>query len=104
MIIRTNILITSVFHTESIRDCPELHNSKSFVKMSCMHICRYDCIKLQDTESMLLPLFQTIKNQFFSDVKSSALRTDRITRITDMSASSHISRVENIQPPNSFRF
>ena len=53
---------------------------------------------------MLLPLFQTIKNQFFSDVKSSALRTDRITRITDMSASSHIIRVENIQPHNSFRF
>ena len=96
MIIRTNIFISSVFHAESLRDRPELNESQPFVKMPCMHIRRYNRIKLQDTESMLLPLFQTIKNQFFSDVKSSFLGTNRITRITDMSASSYIIWMQNV--------
>ena len=96
MIIRTDILIMSILHTEPLRDHAKLGKSKSLIKMSCRNIAGHNRIKLQDTKTMLFSPGQTVGYQLFSNVKSPALRCYCIAGITDMSASSYIIRVQNV--------
>ena len=60
MIIRADILIMSVLHTESLRDHAKLHEAKSLIKMSCMNITCHDRIKLQNSKAVLFSLHQTV--------------------------------------------
>ena len=42
-------------------------------------------------------LFQAVADEFFTDMKSSAVSADGIAGVADMSASSYIIRMENVQ-------
>lgn len=56
MVIRADIFIMPVFHTESAWNNPQLHKTKPFVQMSGMDIGCDNCIELQHTESQFLAL------------------------------------------------
>ena len=66
MIIRADILIMSVLHTEALRDHPKLCKSKSLIKMSCMDITCHNCIKL--------PMSYTALAQYLSVDRSAMMR------------------------------
>ena len=89
-----------VFHTKPLGDSPQLRKTEPFVQVSCMYIRRNNCIKLQNRKAVFAPLFNTIQYQFFSNMQSSSMRTHRVTRITDMAASSDIVRVQDIKSVN----
>lgn len=46
MIIGTDILIMSVFHSESFGDCSQLYKAKPLIQMPCVYIRRHYRIKL----------------------------------------------------------
>ena len=95
MIIRTDILIMSILHTEPLRDHAKLGKSKSLIKMSCRNIAGHNRIKLQDTKTMLLfPRVRQSDTSVFSNVKSSGISAYRIAGVTDMTASSDIIRMK----------
>ena len=100
MIIRTDILIMSILHTEPLRDHAKLGKSKSLIKMSCRNIAGHNRIKLQDTKTMLFSPGQTVGYQLFSNVKSSGISAYRIAGVTDMTASSDIIRMKNVKSVN----
>lgn len=100
MIIRTDILIMSILHTEPLRDHAKLGKSKSLIKMSCRKIAGHNRIKLQDTKTMLFSPGQTVGYQLFSNVKSSGISAYRIAGVTDMTASSDIIRMKNVKSVN----
>ena len=96
MIIRADILIMSVLHTEALRDHPKLCKSKSLIKMSCMDITCHNCIKLENSKTVLFSLDQTVGYQFFSDMKFSGISAYRIAGIADMVSSSDIIRFNDV--------
>ena len=100
MIIRTDILIMSILHTEPLRDHAKLGKSKSLIKMSCRNIAGHNRIKLQDTKTMLFSPGQTVGYQLFFNVKSSGISAYRIAGVTDMTASSDIIRMKNVKSVN----
>lgn len=100
MIIRTDILIMSILHTEPLRDHAKLGKSKSLIKMSCRNIAGHNRIKLQDTKTMLFSPGQTVGYQLFSNVKSSGISAYRIAGVTDMTASSDIIRMKDVKSVN----
>ena len=97
MIIRTDILIMPVFHTETTRDCAKLYKAEAFIQMARMCVGCHDRIKLKHTKSMQFSLFQTILYQFFTDMQASCIPVDRIAGITDVSAAPNVVWVQDIK-------
>ena len=60
MIIRTDILIMSILHTEPLRDHAKLGKSKSLIKMSCVDIASHNRIKLKYAKTVLFSLYQAV--------------------------------------------
>ena len=60
MIIRADIPVAAILHTEAARNRAKLYKSESFIQMSGMYIGGYDRIKLQHPEAMLFSFQETI--------------------------------------------
>ena len=86
-----------VLHPKPARYRAELCEAESLIKMPCMNIALHDCIELKHSKAQLFSHLQTILYQLFSDVSSSCIRGDGKAGIADMSASSNIVRMKNIQ-------
>ena len=100
MVIRADILITSVFHTKAAWNRTQLNEAKALIQMSRVYIAFDNSIKLQHTKAKLPAHTQAIEHQFLSDVLSSCIRCNSIACIADMSASAHIVGMEDVQSQN----
>ena len=98
MIIRTDILIMSILHTEPLRDHAKLGKSKSLIKMSCRNIAGHNRIKLQDTKTMLFSPGQTVGYQLFADMLAPARGIHGIAGVCDVSAPADVVGMENVKP------
>ena len=96
MIVKTDILVMPIFHSKAVGNSSHLLETQSLIEMPCMNIRFYDSIKLQDFVPVNLGLFQAVIYKLFANMKPPALTCDSITRITDMSASSHIIGMKNV--------
>ena len=95
-VIRTDILVMSVLHSESAGNCPKLFEAKAFVKMSCVYVGFHDSIELQNSETQSPPLFQTIKDKLLTYMLSSNSGWDCIACVADMAASADIIGMQDI--------
>ena len=100
MIIGTNILIMTVFHSETTGNHAQLDKAKTFIEMSRVNIAGNNSIKLQDAEAMEFSLNKTVGDQFLSDMKSPCLGADCIAGIADMTAPADIIRMKNVKSQN----
>ena len=60
MIIGTDVLIMTVFHTETTGNDAQLNKSETLVEMPCVNIAGNNGIKLQDAEAMKFSLNETV--------------------------------------------
>ena len=97
MVVGTDVLVMAIFHPETTGNYAQLDKSETFVEMPCVNIAGNNGIKLQDAESMKLSLNETVRNQFFADMKASCLGADRIAGVTDMTAPANIIRMKNVK-------
>ena len=72
--------------------------------MTGMRIAFDDRIELENAKTVNLRLLQTIFNQLLADMPATAFGVHRITGIGDMSASSYIIGMENIESDQLFPF
>ena len=80
----------TVFHSESLWDSPQLLETKSLVKISCMGICGNHCIELEYPESAPLALNKAVIHKLFADMIAAESLFHRKAGIADVSAPSHI--------------
>ena len=73
MVVRTDVLIMTVFHPETTGNHAQLDKAKTFIEMSRVNIAGNNSIKLQDAEAMEFSLNKTVGDQFLSDMKSPCL-------------------------------
>ena len=97
MIVWADVFVMSVFHAKSAGDGAQLFEAEAFVEMSCVDVGDDDGVELHDTEVMGSALFQAVADEFFTDMKSTAVTADSVAGVADMSASSYIIRMENVQ-------
>jgi hypothetical protein len=97
MVMRDNILVFAVLVQKSARNHTKLCESQLFVQRKCARVALDDCVELQHAESARFPLFQAVRNEFFTDMLSAHGLFDGVACVTDMTAASHIIRVQNIQ-------
>lgn len=95
-IIRTDVLVMSVVHSEAAGNCAELFEPDSLIKVSCMNIRRNNRIELKNSESVRFCLNNTVTNQLFTDVQSPAFKRNGIACVCDMAASADIVRVKDV--------
>ena len=100
MIVWADVFVMSVFHAKSAGDGAQLFEAESFVEMSCVDVGGDDGVELHDTEVMGSALFQAVADEFFTDMKPAAVTADGIAGVADMSASTYIVGVENVQAIN----
>lgn len=87
----------SVFHAKSAGNRAQLLEAEAFVEVPCVYVGGDDGVELYDAEAMDGALFQTVADEFFTNMESAAVSTDGIAGVADMSASSYIIRMENVQ-------
>ena len=97
MIVWADVFIVSVFHVESAGDGAQLLKAEAFVEVSCVDVGSDDGVELHDAEVMGGALFQTVTDEFFTDMKPAAVTADGVAGVADMSASSYIVGMENVQ-------
>ena len=93
---RYNILIMSFFHTETLGNLSKLCKAQTLVQMQSMAIGCYYSIKLKDAKTKFSTYFQGVLHQPFTDMQPAHTLFYGITGITDMSASSHIVRMQYV--------
>ena len=81
VIVRTNVFVMSVLHSETFRDGSELDKPEAFVQVPRVRVAFDDGIELQDSEAVLFSLFETVFHEHFADVLASGFRSDRVARI-----------------------
>lgn len=86
-----------VFHSEAIGDRAQLNKTKPFVQMSGVRIAFNNCIKLQYFKRVCFCLMQTVYDKFFSNVLTSAFRTDCVACVANMPASTDIIGMKDIK-------
>lgn len=72
--------------------------------MSGVNITVYDSIELHDGKAIVPCLFQTVRYQFFSDMKPSCFSIYSITGVGNMATSSNIIGVKNVHSQYSISF
>ena len=97
MIVWADVFVVPIFHAESAGDGAQLLKAETFVAVSCVDVGGNDGVELHDRKVMGSALFQAVADEFFTDMKSSAVSADGIAGVADMSASSYIIRMENVQ-------
>ena len=85
-----------VFHPETAGDRAELYETEPFVQMACMDVALHNGVELEDTEAEFFCLLQAIRHQFFTDMLPAYGRRYSIACVAEMSAASHIVRVQDI--------
>ena len=73
MIIRAYVLIVAVFHSESVRDGPQLFETEPFVQMSRVNVVFDDSVELEDFESQFFSFFEAVEHQLLADMQSAHL-------------------------------
>ena len=96
MIVWADVFVMSVFHAKSAGDGAQLFETESFVEVSCVDVGGDDGVELHDAEVMGGALFQTVTDEFFTDMKPTAVTVDSVAGVADMSASSYIIRMKNV--------
>ena len=102
MIIQTDILIGSIFHTKTFRYRSNLHKAQSFVQMTSMNIIFHYSIELQNSKAMLLCLRKTISYQFFTDMLATTICSNSVTCICNMPAAADIVWMQDIESHDFF--
>ena len=97
MIVRADVLVMTVLHSEAARNGSELFESKTFIQVSGMRIALNDSVELQNPEAVFCTLFQAVQNEFLTDVLTAEFGTYGIACVADVSASADIVRVEDIE-------
>lgn len=69
VVMRDNVFISSIRHSETSRNCAKFFKPNSFVKMQCVGVGSNNCVKLQNTKLLFFCHFQTVKNQLFTDMQ-----------------------------------
>lgn len=100
MIIQTDILIGSIFHTKTFRYRSNLYKTQSFVQMTSMNIIFHYSIELQNSKAMLLCLHKTISYQFFTDMLATTICSNSVTCICNMPAAADIVWMQDIESHN----
>lgn len=95
MIVWADVFVMSVFHAKSAGDGAQLFEAELFVEVSCVDVGGDDGVELHDVEVMGGALFQTVTDEFFTDMKPTAVTADSVAGVADMSASSYIIRMKN---------
>lgn len=73
MVIRADILVVAVLHSEAAGYGSQLDEAKSLIEMTCMSIALDNRIELQNFESVLLTLVKTVKNKLLAYMTASKL-------------------------------
>ena len=81
VIVRANVFVMSVLHSETFRDGSELDKPEAFVQVSRMRVAFDDGIELQNSEAVPFSLFETVLHEHFADVLAPGFRSDRVARI-----------------------
>ena len=92
-----NVFIMTIVHTKALRNDAKLPETEELVEMKRMHIGCYNRIELQDTEAKASSHRERVPDKLFADTLSSLSLPYRITRIADMSATSHIIGMQDIE-------
>ena len=81
VIVRADVFVMSVLHSETFRDGSELDKPEAFVQVPRMRVAFDDGIELQNSEAMLFSLFKTVLHQLFADVLAPGFRSDCVASI-----------------------
>lgn len=73
MIVRAYVLIVAVFHSESVRDGPQLFEAEPFVQMSRVDVVFDDGVELEDFESQFFSFFEAVEHQLLADMQAAHL-------------------------------
>lgn len=94
---RDDILEGTVLLPESARNHAKLNESELAIKSKSAFVCPDDGIELQDAESEFSCPTHGVADKRFPDMMPSPFRGHGITGIADMSASSDVVRMQNIE-------
>lgn len=95
-VIRADVHIAAVLHSEASRDRAELRETESLVQVPRMDIALDDRIELQYPEAEAPALRQTILDQLLADVSASGSGRDRIACVAYVSAPSDVVRMQDV--------
>ena len=97
MVMRDNILVFAVLVQKSARNHAKLCESQLFVQRQRTRVALDDCVELQHAKSARFSLCNAVLYQFFTDMLSAHGLFEGVACVADVSAASHIIRVQNIQ-------
>ena len=98
-----DVLVGTVFHTESFGDDPEPGKAQFFIKGKGRGIGTYDGVKLHDAEAQLFRRGKTVPDKGLSYVAAPDVPFYGVARIAYMPAASYIIGMENIKSHNFVR-
>ena len=101
VVIRTDVLIVTVFHAETAGDDAQLGKPQSLIEMSCVDVGRNHGVELQNRETMLFSLYQRIQNQLFSDMEPPQSGAYCIAGVADVAAAPYIVGVQDVKAEKS---
>ena len=87
----------SVLHPKAAGDGSKPHKAQPLIQMTGMEVTLHDGVELENTEAMLRGLFQAVKHQLLPDMKSAAVRADRIAGVADVPATPDIVGVKDVE-------
>ena len=96
MVMRDNILVFAVLVQKSARNHAKLCESQLFVQRQRTRVALDDCVELQHAKSARFSLCNAVLYQF-SPICCPRTVFDGVACVADVSAASHIIRVQNIQ-------
>ena len=104
MIEKNNVFKMSVLHSEPAGNCSKAHKTELFIEMECRVICGNNGVKLHKAKTEFRSFFERMADKRFAEMFSSAIEFYSITCVGNVSASSDVVRVKDIEPDRSTRF
>lgn len=71
-IIRADVLVAAVLHSESAWDSPELFEADALIEMARVDVRPDDGVELEHSEALFMRLTDAVEHQLFADVLTSA--------------------------------
>ena len=87
----------SVLHPKAIRDNAKLSKSDPLVQMTGMDVALNNSVELKNFEAYFLRPRHTVKHELLADMLTPAFRADSVARIADVSASSNVVGMQDVQ-------
>ena len=72
MIIRADILVAAVLHSEAAGDSAELFEADALIEMARVDVRPDGSVELEHSEALFMRLTDAVEHQLFADVLSSA--------------------------------